>query len=104
MDLLDRLFNSNAELVPERLSECADLLVKRARETGLAAPLIVAETLNRVSAVLLATSPGTAAFTSIGQLIRDGIKDIQAGDPLRATERAFVLSAEVASALSLLGE
>jgi hypothetical protein len=101
---LNAIFREGLATVPDTtVREAADLLEERSVETGLAAPLFVAEALRSVLSLLAEhESAGGVRVGFLQQLdlvLRPLLREIQQGDPLSATRRARELRDSVRQAV-----
>ena len=87
------------KLTDVQLRELSGQLEARAVETGLAAPLFVSQTVRAITALLVdhdsAGGVRMGFLRQLDEVIRSHVKEIQHGDPLRATARARQLRDEV---------
>ena len=91
-DLLAVLFPlPDSPLDISLLTGVADELDRRAASTGLAAPVLVADTLREIVETLRDAPPNEVPIGAIEALLRAHVELIQKGDPLDATAHAFEL-------------
>ncbi len=101
---LNAIFIDGLERVADTtLREAAEQLEDRAVDTGLAAPLFVADALRSVLSLLnehdSAGGVRVGFLQKLDGLVRPGLRDIQKGDPLSATRRARDLRDSVRGAV-----
>lgn len=99
-ELLQRLVTVGlARLPPDRLTELAAYLEARAVDTGLAAPVFVAQAIRAIGSCTSEHNERggvrIAFLAKIDSILRSHLQEIQKGDPLQATARARQLRDEV---------
>ena len=103
--LLERLVTDGiSALPPDRLPDLITSLESRAVETGLAAPIFLAQALRPIDGLFEEDSESGGVrigfLTGLDKRIRASVEEIQTGDPLQSAEKARALRDEIVSMVS----